>query len=990
MTPVGASSGVELVMRFDNVGCESPSAERSQLSSGSGGEGERGAVSGYNTGGIKVEVHTTVHFQKQASVHDLAVEPNDTNRGGFEVHSSLWLKQFNTIKFKLGDVKEVPELCKRILLTLPDHISEQQREKIRETVMNDQKKMQVRLREMCVCSDGRMQEESGSSGCKGCKSAMVVACALTSMRRVAEWASQFYKPQETDYMEMGSKVNTVADVRFQPPNTLHEVSYARYRSHWEKYHPDWRKNKKSRPKTGAHLFSAKKCVVHDDGEGEELMEEEEEAQAKKEEMKEEEEEEEAQAKKVELDSKDEHARENSKNTCSKEEGGKRVIIDDEKTAFEKETRKGEENERQKEDSGNSSRKRKDRKGKTNSEEGKTANGSRHDDSGDDDNENEGSSNTDQAKQLLKKRKRTSGDTVPGKDEDRKGKQIHHLDDNNGGEWPTGLPKRVQEKRGEGEIFDDMDLFDVPDKAQCLGRNHATAVLQLKKDLKKDVLKELKTDLLRGSRVFVKLAESHENCSFAVQCSNLRLELGMQAEASCTICLRPNIDRWVDLAIKRNSDFGSTMRTRLEGCMNDDVLPALVMRYFDGVNVSNAADLLINAGVHGGMELLKVLLFRKFVGSSDTNTGNMMISKGVRPDSGGVSGGDGSVMLLSVDETAASFEQLQTYQHNGLFTTPSFNTELKKLARQALCQKPSEVAQFIQDLLAVKLHEVAPMICAGKRLEMVHAMKPFDMTTINLLKGADKTCLEELCERLLPIRVEKGACEKKQDKKSKCGSRDKTGEAPDRSGGNKHVSGQEAEGNDDEGSAEEVDSGDDVEFTDHCGKTNKDAGKRAGEERKGLLSSFLPSTKGKYGDEPEPKPGSIVEGSTISKWIMLSPESSDSSWSKLQANPSQTDIHIDSREFPLIIRHANGEDKSGKVRLKFLPTMMNRLAKTGGWGVKSLCTLLAGRKPENVTLPTCVGKESVVMLIVSQLQWNENQDSYKAIFVRKGTCSCPHF
>jgi hypothetical protein len=153
-------------------------------------------------------------------------------------------------------------------------------------------------------------------------------------------------------------------------------------------------------------------------------------------------------------------------------------------------------------------------------------------------------------------------------------------------------------------------------------------------------------------------------------------------------------------------------SKRDHCNADGALPSIIMEEFQGHDLCHRKEQLSD-----GMELVKILLFRKFVGAADTNGKNIMINKSGR--------------LFSVDETAASTQQLEKYRNKGLITSQNFHSALLEKASNAFCSRPKEVAEFIQRLTEFPL-PIAIGGQEGTRLATVHAGVPFDEGTTTLL------------------------------------------------------------------------------------------------------------------------------------------------------------------------------------------------------------------------------------------------------------------
>jgi hypothetical protein len=182
--------------------------------------------------------------------------------------------------------------------------------------------------------------------------------------------------------------------------------------------------------------------------------------------------------------------------------------------------------------------------------------------------------------------------------------------------------------------------------------------------------------------------------------------------------------WVSSVTKRMSKAENTFSN------NDAQLPALLMSVFEGHDLCHRKEWLTD-----GMELLKVLIFRKFVGAADTNGKNMMVGESGR--------------VFSVDETMATPAQLEKSKGKGLVTAQSIHSTLLDRATEALCDRPREVADFIDQLQKLTI----PAAVSGiGRLAAVQAGAPFDKDTMALLRmttgaSGSRRPLEALAKRL---------------------------------------------------------------------------------------------------------------------------------------------------------------------------------------------------------------------------------------------------
>lgn len=175
--------------------------------------------------------------------------------------------------------------------------------------------------------------------------------------------------------------------------------------------------------------------------------------------------------------------------------------------------------------------------------------------------------------------------------------------------------------------------------------------------------------------------------------------------------------------------------RLEKCKASSerpgALPAIVSGAFDGGMLCDSVEALCGAE-RGGLDLLRVLLFRKFLGVADTNGRNILV-------------GVGHVNhVLSVDETAADPVQLERSLGKGLQTAQVINATAMMACHNALLKYPSEIAAFIRTLRALALPAV---MTAKERLTQVHAKLPFDDETCAVLEAGEEGPLKRLSAKL---------------------------------------------------------------------------------------------------------------------------------------------------------------------------------------------------------------------------------------------------
>lgn len=274
-------------------------------------------------------------------------------------------------------------------------------------------------------------------------------------------------------------------------------------------------------------------------------------------------------------------------------------------------------------------------------------------------------------------------------------------------------------------YEDKSLFDIPIKtgSQLQGFKNFTVLGVLKKSITNTLLYE-------GDNVFIKMGESVNNCLFAKACDDLRYELNLENTfGKITIeWLIPTYMNLIDELTKPL--WANSVKKRMKHTFNlhsdgKHRLPCLIMSVFNGDKLCRKPEWL-----QDGMQLLKVLLFRKYVGSSDTNGTNLMINK------------DGNI--LSIDEGIADKEQLKKGIKKGLQTAQKIHSNLINKAYKSLIENPVEVGEFIMKLTNLSLPLI---IILDNRLNETHLLPPFDTHTINTL--LNNTLNETIIESMFP-------------------------------------------------------------------------------------------------------------------------------------------------------------------------------------------------------------------------------------------------
>ena len=283
---------------------------------------------------------------------------------------------------------------------------------------------------------------------------------------------------------------------------------------------------------------------------------------------------------------------------------------------------------------------------------------------------------------------------------------------------------VHNSENFSNVSRDVDVVAVSSRDGLIGFKNFTVIGELRKSLPG-------LSLNIGDPIFVKIGESYETCLYAHACDKLRGKIGMvsMGEEMTIAWLVPTMDV-VELACRTNPIWASPVTKRVQKAKNsysnsDGAVPAIVMGAFNGQDLCQRKEWLID-----GMELLKVLIFRKYVGSADTNGKNVMINEAGR--------------VFSVDETMATAEQLKKYKAKGLVTGQKIHSELLEVTRKALYERPQEVADFIDAMMEL---EIPIEINQSNRLSKIHNSEPFDTQTRAILRSHSIQSLVLLARRL---------------------------------------------------------------------------------------------------------------------------------------------------------------------------------------------------------------------------------------------------
>ena len=230
---------------------------------------------------------------------------------------------------------------------------------------------------------------------------------------------------------------------------------------------------------------------------------------------------------------------------------------------------------------------------------------------------------------------------------------------------------------------DHELFGTNEGTQGLGFKNATFIASARTCLV-DLIGDKK--IKSSDRIFVKIGESRIDNDFAVRACEMRKSLGLTSMVTASLDVIPSLD-YGQIAARGNARWGKNVNGKVERAKNrggGGFVSALVVEEFD--NSMRLTDSTSDVLEHPrfGIELLKVLLFRKFVGSRDTNGFNLMVRVS----------DNGCLEILSVDETLASSAHLLTYDKKGLGTSQKFRTLFMEKCAAAMDEFWDEVDDFV--------------------------------------------------------------------------------------------------------------------------------------------------------------------------------------------------------------------------------------------------------------------------------------------------------
>lgn len=229
----------------------------------------------------------------------------------------------------------------------------------------------------------------------------------------------------------------------------------------------------------------------------------------------------------------------------------------------------------------------------------------------------------------------------------------------------------------------------------------------------------------GSKVFVKFGETVPDFQFQVACAKMRAKLGMES-VPAALC---QMTRSISSSLKCHDAKGREMLGRLQTTA-DGQLPCVLMGAFEGVSGTNGKKEM------DAFELLRVLLFRKYVGAKDTNLANVMVSLST-----------GAV--LSVDETIYGPDDLKRRQKSpSLITAQNMSKEVLGRVEGVLTERPQEVATFVHALRSFEGKD--PNIWTPARTEVLLSIDrapPFDDASLAVLESGSSEERQRLARRL---------------------------------------------------------------------------------------------------------------------------------------------------------------------------------------------------------------------------------------------------
>jgi len=218
--------------------------------------------------------------------------------------------------------------------------------------------------------------------------------------------------------------------------------------------------------------------------------------------------------------------------------------------------------------------------------------------------------------------------------------------------------------------------------------------------------------------FCKLGENPEDLQYALHCAQFRsslrglyslpttvttLEISGQIDYGSIAALGKGGEKW-----RRGVEAKIAKIVKKQGGKAETML---VDVFDNGVRLS---DVTVGDSMYShadfGFELVKVLIFRKMCGCSDTNAFNLMCR--VAP---------GTVLqILSADENKASKEALLRSMGAGLETAQKIKYDYKLKCAEALVERTEEVDGFVKGMKRLWTERFKDLIGEGGRMDETHA------------------------------------------------------------------------------------------------------------------------------------------------------------------------------------------------------------------------------------------------------------------------------
>ncbi|GMH85192.1 hypothetical protein TrST_g10912 [Triparma strigata] len=262
------------------------------------------------------------------------------------------------------------------------------------------------------------------------------------------------------------------------------------------------------------------------------------------------------------------------------------------------------------------------------------------------------------------------------------------------------------------IFKDTDVLKIDSDTVGLGFKNATFICPVNMN----IVSPLKSGDKEYIKKFVKIGESPTDLNFALQCSHFRSSLNLPSPDTsiATLKLSGDINYSEIASLGKGGDKWRTSISRkiLQILKNNhsNASTLFVDVFTSGVRLSDitASSSWIYWNENFGIELLKVLLFRKFVGSKDTNAFNLMAREV-----------NGEVQILSVDENEAGKERLRESMGKGLETAQRIKYDFKVKCAEAVAERTEEVGEFLEKMKRLWEERFEDLLGKGGRMKETH-------------------------------------------------------------------------------------------------------------------------------------------------------------------------------------------------------------------------------------------------------------------------------